>query len=157
MGIISIDWYDVKASISNAGIAHLGVGNAKGKDKAEQAAKMAMSNPFIETNISDAKGIITHFICTPDIGLEGINSALETIINEAHPDATILFHVTFDTSLEDEMRITLIATGFDSDKKASDTRRQMQQAEAKSASVEEAPVKEGGSDIDDILSMLNGR
>ncbi len=156
-GVINLDFADVSAVMSNAGLAHMGVGAAKGKDKAEQAAKMAASSPLLETNISGAQGIVIQIIGSADLGLDEIDAAVEMITSEANPDATVIFGFATDPSLEDEMRITLIATGFDSDKKASDTRRQMQQAEAKSASVEEAPVKEGGSDIDDILSMLNGR
>ncbi|MBR5859498.1 MAG: cell division protein FtsZ [Clostridia bacterium] len=157
-GVINLDFADVSAVMSNAGLAHMGVGAAKGKDKAEQAAKMAMSSPLLETNISGAKGIVVQIIGSPDIGLDEIDSAVAMITNEAQPDATIIFGAALDASLEDEMRITLIATGFDADKKNTDVRRQMAAAEAaqKAAAPEEAP-KDANSDIDDILSMLNKR
>ncbi len=157
-GIINLDFADVSAVMSNAGLAHMGVGSAKGKDKAEQAAKMAMSSPLLETNISGAKGIVVQIIGSPDIGLDEIDSAVAMITTEAQPDATIIFGAALDATLEDEMRITLIATGFDADKKNADVRRQMAAAEAaqKAAAPEEAP-KDGNSDIDDILSMLNKR
>ncbi len=155
-GVINLDFADVSAVMANAGLAHMGVGGAKGKDKAEQAAKMAMSSPLLETNISGAKGIVVQITSSPDIGLDEIDSAVAMITNEAQPDATIIFGAAFDNTLEDEMRITLIATGFDSDKKGADVRRQMAQAEAaQKASSEEAPKE--ASDIDDILSMLNKR
>ncbi len=156
-GIINLDFADVSSVMANAGLAHMGVGSAKGKDKAEQAAKLAMSSPLIETNISGAKGIIVNIMASPDIGLDEIDSAVAMIADEAHPDANIIFGAAFDTTLEDEMRITLIATGFDADKKGADVRRQMQQAEA--AKAIEEPAKDSGtnSDIDDILSMLNKR
>ncbi len=157
-GIINLDFADVSAVMSNAGLAHMGVGSAKGKDKAEQAAKMAMSSPLLETNISGAKGIVVQIIGSPDIGLDEIDSAVAMITTEAQPDATIIFGAALDPTLEDEMRITLIATGFDADKKNADVRRQMAAAEAaqKAAAPEEAP-KDSNSDIDDILSMLNKR
>jgi cell division protein FtsZ len=154
-GIINLDFADVSAVMSGAGLAHMGVGSAKGKDKAEQAAKMAMSSPLLETNISGAKGIVVQITGSPDIGLDEIDSAVAMITNEAQPDATIIFGAALDPTLEDEMRITLIATGFDADKKSTDVRRQMAAAEA-AQKVEEAP-KEANTDIDDILSMLNKR
>lgn len=154
-GIINLDFADVSAVMSGAGLAHMGVGSAKGKDKAEQAAKMAMSSPLLETNISGAKGIVVQITGSPDIGLDEIDSAVAMITNEAQPDATIIFGAALDPTLEDEMRITLIATGFDADKKSTDVRRQMAAAEA-AQKVEEAP-KESNTDIDDILSMLNKR
>ncbi len=157
-GVINLDFADVSAVMANAGLAHMGVGGAKGKDKAEQAAKMAMSSPLLETNISGAKGIVINITASPDIGLDEIDSAVAMITNEAQPDATIIFGAAFDPTLEDEMRITLIATGFNSDKKGADVRRQMQQAEATQKSASEEPAKESAtSDIDDILSMLNKR
>ncbi|MBR2901198.1 MAG: cell division protein FtsZ [Clostridia bacterium] len=156
-GVINLDFADVSAVMANAGLAHMGVGSAKGKDKAEQAAKMAMSSPLLETNISGAKGIVVQITSSPDIGLDEIDSAVAMITNEAQPDATIIFGAAFDNTLEDEMRITLIATGFDADKKGADVRRQMAQTEAaqKATASEEAPKEP--SDIDDILSMLNKR
>ncbi len=156
-GVINLDFADVSSVMSSAGLAHMGVGSAKGKDKAEQAAKMAMSSPLLETNISGAKGIVVQIISSPDIGLDEIDSAVAMITSEAQPDANIIFGAAFDTSLEDEMRITLIATGFDADKKNTDVRRQMQQAEAAQKAPAAETVKEANSDIDDILSMLNKR
>ncbi len=157
-GVINLDFADVSSVMSNAGLAHMGVGSAKGKDKAEQAAKMAMSSPLLETNISGAKGIVVQIISSPDIGLDEIDSAVAMITSEAQPDANIIFGAAFDSSLEDEMRITLIATGFDADKKNADVRRQMQQAEAaQKAPAAETAKDSSNSDIDDILSMLNKR
>ncbi len=155
-GVINLDFADVSAVMANAGLAHMGVGAAKGKDKAEQAAKMAMSSPLLETNISGAKGIVVQITGSSDIGLDEIDSAVAMITSEAQPDANIIFGAALDPTLEDEMRITLIATGFDADKKGADVRRQMAQAEAASKSAEE-PAKDANSDIDDILSMLNKR
>ena len=160
-GVINLDFADVSAVMNNAGLCHMGVGFAKGKDKAEQSAKMAMSSPLLETNISGARGIVVNITASPDIGLDEIDAAVALITTEAQPDATIIFGAAFDPSLEDEMKITLIATGFSADKKNSgDIRRQMQQAEAaqKAASpAEEQKEPDSNSEIDDILKMLNKR
>ncbi len=157
-GVINLDFADVSAVMNNAGLAHMGVGCAKGKDKAEQAAKMAMSSPLLETNISGAKGIVVNITASPDIGLDEIDNAVNMITDEAQPDATIIFGAAFDSSLEDEMKITLIATGFDSNKKNADAKRQAQAAQAaKSASKTEAePAEQSGDDeINNIIEMLN--
>ena len=158
-GYINLDFADVSSVMANAGLAHMGVGSAKGKDKAEQAAKMAMSSPLLETNISGAKGIVVNITSSPDIGLDEIDAAVAMITTEAQPDANIIFGAAFDTSLEDEMCITLIATGFNADKKSADVRRQMQQAEAasKSAAAEDNKETDSANEIDDILKMLNKR
>ena len=161
-GVINLDFADVSAVMENAGLAHMGVGSAKGKDKAEQAAKMAMSSPLLETNISGAKGIIVNITASPDIGLDEIDNAVNMITEEAQPDATIIFGAAFDPNLEDEMKITLIATGFDTNKKSADAKRQMQAAQAAQASnsriaEEKAEPAELSSDdeINNIIEMLN--
>ena len=159
--VINLDFADVSAVMRNAGLCHMGVGFAKGKDKAEQAAKMAMSSPLLETNISGARGIVVNVTSSPDIGLDEIDAAVQLITSEAQPDANIIFGAAFDPALEDEMKVTLIATGFSADKKNVDVRRQMQQAEAAqkaaSAPVDESSKEDGASEIDDILKMLNKR
>ncbi len=161
---INVDFADVCAVMQGAGLAHMGVGSAKGKDKAEQAAKLAMSSPLLETNINGAKGIVINVTASPDIGLEEVDYAVAMITNEANPDATIIFGAAFDDSLEDEMRITLIATGFEGSK-ASDIRRPAAtSADARrpadqTADKPSAPVKEAeaGSeeDINNIIDMIN--
>ena len=153
-GIINLDFADVSAVMSNAGLAHMGVGSAKGKDKAEQAAKMAMSSPLLETNISGARGIVVNITASPDIGLEEIDSAVAMITDEAQPDATIIFGAAFDSSLEDEMRITLIATGFDLDKRTGERRSQTASA-VPSAAPAASNDADNESDLNDIISILN--
>ena len=85
---------------------------ATGKDKAEQAALEAISSPLLETSIKGAKGILISMSVSPDVGLEDVDYASTLIAKEANPDANIIWGVSFDQSLEDEMRITIIATGF---------------------------------------------
>lgn len=151
-GVINLDFADVSAVMANAGLAHMGVGNAKGKDKAEQAAKMAMSSPLLETNISGAKGIVINITASPDIGLDEINDAVALITDEAQVDATIIFGAAFDPNLEDEMRITLIATGFTSDKKGADNARQAQKAAENNAEPASASEQD---EIDNLIGFLN--
>ncbi len=155
-GFINLDFADVCTVMANAGLAHMGVGSAKGKDKAEMAAKMAMSSPLLETNISGAKGIVINITASPDIGLDEINDAVAMITGEAQPDANIIFGAAFDTTLEDEMKITLVATGFEADKKSADRRRAMAAAESAKASTGSAPEESAeDADIKDIIDMLN--
>ena len=117
-GFINLDFADVSSVMKNAGHAHMGVGSATGKDKAELAAKQAISSPLLESSISGAHGILFNITVSPDVGLEDVNVAANMIANEADPDANVIWGVTFDEELEDEMRITIIATGFEKAKPA---------------------------------------
>ena len=112
-GLVNLDFADVTSVMKDAGYAHMGMGSAAGKDKAEEAAKMAISSPLLESSIHGARGILMNIVASRDIGLEDAYVASEIIRNEAHPDANIIWGVNFDDELEDEMKITIIATGFD--------------------------------------------
>ncbi len=100
--------------MKDAGCAHMGVGFATGKDKATEAAKMAISSPLLETSIKGAKGILINVTASPDIGLDECEIASSMVEEEAAPDAMVIWGTTFDASLEDAMNLTVIATGFDS-------------------------------------------
>ena len=155
-GLINLDFADVSSVMTNAGLAHMGVGNAKGKDKAEMAAKMAMSSPLLETNITGAKGIVVNIEASPDIGLDEIDSATTLIQNEAHPDATFIFGMVSNPSLEDEMKITVIATGFDVDKRGSEIKRFAQSApKAPDTAKSEPAADKDEQDINAIIELLN--
>ena len=112
-GFIYLDFADVSAVMKDAGRAHMGVGRAAGKDKAEAAAKMAISSPLLETSINGARGVLINVTGSMDIGLEEVETAANLVQEAAHPDANIIFGAAFDDSLEDELRVTVIATGFD--------------------------------------------
>ena len=112
-GFINLDFADVTAIMKNAGMAHMGVGRAAGKGKAEEAAKMAISSPLLETSINGARGVLINVTGSMDIGLEEVETAANLVQEAAHPDANIIFGAAFDDSLEDELRVTVIATGFD--------------------------------------------
>ena len=112
-GFINLDFADVSAVMKDAGRAHMGVGRAAGKNKAEDAARMAISSPLLETSINGARGVLINVTGSMDIGLEEVETAANLVQEAAHPEANIIFGATFDESLEDEIRVTVIATGFD--------------------------------------------
>lgn len=114
-GEINLDFADVCAVMRDAGYAHMGVGRAAGKDKAEQAALAAISSPLLETSIDGAHGIIINITASPDIDLDDASFASSMISDAAHPDANIFWGVAFDETYNDEMQITVIATGFESE------------------------------------------
>jgi len=111
-GFINLDFADVSAIMRDAGHAHMGVGRANGKDKAKNAASAAVSSPLLETSIEGAHGVIISITSSPDIGLDEVEEASTLISNAAHPDANIIWGDAFDDTLQDEMVITVIATGF---------------------------------------------
>lgn len=113
-GIVNLDFADVTSIMKDAGMAHMGVGSAKGQGKAEVAAKMAISSPLLETSIAGARGVIINITGSSDIGFEEVEQASSMIHAEAHPDANIIWGAAFDDSLEDEIKVTVVATGFDS-------------------------------------------
>ena len=115
---INLDFADVRSIMKDAGYAHMGVGSASGKNKAEEAAQAAISSPLLETSIAGATGGIISITSSSDIGLDEVDQAATLITNSAHPDANIIWGCTFDDSMNDEMRITVVATGFDSTVKA---------------------------------------
>jgi len=112
-GFINLDFADVTAVMKDAGRAHMGVGRAAGKGKAEEAARMAISSPLLETSINGAHGVLINVTGSMDIGLEEVETAANLVQEAAHPDANIIFGAAFDETLEDEIRVTVIATGFD--------------------------------------------
>ena len=125
--------YAVTTIMKNAGYAHMGVGAAKGSDKAQLASMAAISSPLLETSIAGAMGVLVCITASQDIQLEEVNLASQMIYEEAHPDATIIWGATLDPTLEDEMRVTIIATGFS---------EPINKITSKTKPVEEAPVQE---------------
>ncbi len=114
-GFINLDFADVCTIMKGAGFAHMGVGHAVGKGKAEDAAKMAISSPLMETSINGARGVLVNITGSEDMGLEDVESAANLVQEAAHPDANIIFGASFDNTMEDEIRVIVIATGFDED------------------------------------------
>ena len=112
-GFINLDFADVTCVMKNAGFAHMGVGHAAGKGKAEDAAKMAVASPLMETSINGARGVLINITGSEDMDLEDVETAANLVQEAAHPDANIIFGATFDDSMQDEIRVTVIATGFE--------------------------------------------
>ena len=180
-GFINLDFADVTSVMANAGYAHMGIGSATGKDKAELAAREAISSPLLETSIKGAKGILISIMVSPDVSLDDAELASSIVAEEADPDANIIWGVAFDNDLEDEMRVTIIATGFE--KKPEDDKKRDEKKEKKfgeevapkatpakeDIAPKAAPVKEeapvvkkvvkkpakADDDFDDIFGMMN--
>ena len=112
-GFINIDFADVTSVLANSGVAYMGMGKANGKDKAQEAASMAITSPLIETSIKGAKGVIISISASADVGLEDVDLASNMISAECDPDASVIWGVAFNPDLEDEMRITIVAAGFE--------------------------------------------
>ena len=134
-GFINLDFADVTTIMKDAGFAHMGVGHAVGKGKAEEAAKMAVASPLMETSINGAHGVLINVTGSEDMGLEDVETAANLVQEAAHPDANIIFGATFDNTLDDEIRVTGIATGFEAAKPAGDQEQPAQQSK---------PAQQGG-------------
>jgi len=148
-GFINLDFADVTAIMQDGGAAHMGVGTASGKDKATEAPRLAISSPLLETSIAGARGILINITASPDIGLEEIETASTLISDEAHPDAQVIWGVAFDESLEDTMSITVVATGFDTEKK--ETKKDSAKAAFAAGSEEDQDDDADHGDSDDDL------
>src|SRR3989304_5399542 len=112
-GLINLDFADIRTIMANAGSALMGIGVACGGNRATDAAKAAISSPLLEASIEGAQGVLMNISGPSDIGLYEVNEAAEIIANAAHPEANIIFGAVIDDSLGDEVRVTVIATGFD--------------------------------------------
>lgn len=112
-GLINLDFADVKAVMSNAGSALMGIGRASGENRAVQAAQQAIDSPLLEVSIDGARGILFNIIGGNDLSMHEINTAAETITTAADPDANIIFGATISPDLDGELIITVVATGFD--------------------------------------------
>src|SRR5262245_25703895 len=112
-GLINLDFADVKAVMTSAGSALMGIGLAAGEKRAEDAAKAAISSPLLEPSIEGAKGVLLSIAGPQDLSLHEVNKAAETITRVAHPDANIIFGAVIDDAMGDEVRVTVIAAGFD--------------------------------------------
>ena len=160
VGHINLDFADVVTIMSNAGLAHMGVGSGKGQEKAEIAAKTAISSPLLETSITGAKGIIINFTVSPDMGLDEVDLAANIIAGEANPDANIIWGVAFDKNMDDEMKITVIATGFDSDMADAVTAKQTvipQASFSRAQVVTPEADKSNGDDMLDAYESIFGK
>ena len=126
--LVNLDFADVTTIMKDAGYAHMGVGVAEGRDKAEQAAKMAINSPLIETSMDNAQGVIISITGSADIGLEEVEQASTIIAEMANPEATIIWGAQLDDTIEDTIRVTVVATGLgdeDKSKKENDLAKKL--------------------------------
>ena len=141
--VINLDFADVSAIMKDAGRAHMGVGTAAGREKAEQAALAAVASPLLETSINGATGVLVNVTGSSELTLDDVETAAGIVQEAANPEANIIFGATWDENFEDEMRVTVIATGFE------------QKAEAEEATAASGTAAKVADDIDDIFSIFN--
>ena len=111
-GLVNLDFADVKTIMLDTGMAHMGIGRASGENRAEDAAKQAIQSPLLETSIEGARGVIINITGSSSLGLQEVNTAAELVQRSVDTEANIIFGTVIDESLEDELLITVIATGF---------------------------------------------
>jgi cell division protein FtsZ len=116
-GLINLDFADVKTIMKERGLAHMGVGRATGENRAIEAAKQAIHSPLLETTIEGARGVLLNITGSSNLGLFEVNEAAELVAQAADPNANIIFGAVIDDNLPDEIRITVIATGFETREK----------------------------------------
>ena len=153
-GLINLDFADVRTVMQDAGSALMGIGIAAGDNRAHEAAKAAISSPLLESSIEGAQGVLLSISGGSDLGLFEVNEAAEVVATAAHPEANIIFGAVIDDSLEDQIRVTVIATGFGG-------RRKQESMEFESAGIAEEdtpsriptfePLKEDEFDVPEFL------
>ena len=143
--LINLDFADVRSIMLNQGIAHMGIGKANGDNRAMEAAKLAVKSPLLETSIGGAKAVLIN-VTGKELGLFEVNEAAELIREEVDPDANIIFGAGIDESLGDDIKITVIATGFDSDNPMANKLKSNKKSDPVSQKSEETSEK----DHDDI-------
>jgi len=145
-GLINLDFADVKSVMAGAGSALMGIGSARGEDRAVAAAEMAISSPLLEASIEGAHGVLLSVAGGSDLGLFEINEAAQLVAEAAHPDANIIFGAVIDDALGDEVRVTVIAAGFDggAPRPARQMRRQATDSGQRSA-----------SEVDDAINITS--
>ncbi|MFJ3301772.1 cell division protein FtsZ [Streptomyces sp. NPDC086549] len=141
-GLINLDFADVKSVMSEAGSALMGIGSARGDDRAVAAAEMAISSPLLEASIDGARGVLLSISGGSDLGLFEINEAAQLVSEAAHPEANIIFGAVIDDALGDEVRVTVIAAGFDGGQPPARRDNVIGSSSASSRRDEPAPVRQ---------------
>lgn len=121
-GLINLDFADVRTVMHDAGSALMGIGKARGEARALEAARLAIESPLLEASIDGARGVLLMLAGGSDLGLFEVNDAAEVVTKAAHPDANIIFGAVIDDSLGDEVKVTVIAAGFDGNEKPLESR-----------------------------------
>ena len=146
--VINLDFADVSAVMKDAGRAHMGVATASGREKAEQAALAAINSPLLETSINGATGVLVNVTGSSELTLDDVETAAGIVQENANPDANIIFGATSCDEFEDEIRVTVIATGFEQRNQAP------AKAETAAPAGETAPVNNNIGDIDEIFNIF---
>ena len=149
--IINLDFADVSAVMKDAGRAHMGVGTASGREKAEQAAMAAINSPLLETSINGATGVLVNVTGSSELTLDDVETAAGIVQENANPEANIIFGATSSDEFEDEMRVTVIATGFEQKREQAP-----EKADSAAAPAAAEPASKAGdiSDIDEIFNIF---
>lgn len=130
-GLINLDFADVRTIMKERGLAHMGIGRGSGEGRALEAAKQAIQSPLLETTIEGARGVLLNITGGENLSLYEVNEAAELVSQAADPDANIIFGAVIDESLQDEIRITVIATGFEEKGRKDEGKRKMERAAEK--------------------------
>ena len=161
-GLINRDFADVKTIMSNRGIAHMGVGRASGENRVEEAIKRAVESPLLETSIEGAKGVLLNIVGSYDLGMLEVNDVADYVSKQVSDEAIIMFGVSVSDELEDEIKVTVIATGFEDDMGTSRTRKAEEPpaeqgiTEAPKAEAEPEPVQSYSVE-DEVQELLEKR
>ena len=149
-GLINVDFADVRSIMTNAGSALMGIGHASGEDRAQKAARQAIESPMLELSIDGAKGILFNIVGGTDLSMVEVDEAAKVIVQSADKDANIIFGAALDESMKDEIKITVIATGF------SEVERRQQPAREKTFATaqEQAPSEKSEDDELEIPTFL---
>ncbi|ABR49023.1 cell division protein FtsZ [Alkaliphilus metalliredigens QYMF] len=151
-GLVNLDFADVKTIMLEQGLAHMGIGRASGENRAAEAAKQAIQSPLLETSITGAKGVLLNITGGANMGLFEVNEAAELVTEAADEDANIIFGAVIDEELKDEIRITVIATGFEKSLLSKDPRDEkknpLSQDEEVAATKEDKLKSERNDDLD---------
>jgi cell division protein FtsZ len=150
-GLVNLDFADVRTIMRDAGSALMGIGIASGESRAAEAARTAVSSPLLEASIEGATGILLNITGPEDIGLFEVNEAAEVVTGAADQNANVIFGAVIDPALKDEVRVTVIATGFGSQRRR--RRRELGTAPLGEEPVERAPAREGFDVSDEILEV----
>lgn len=153
-GLVNLDFADVTAIMKDAGYAHMGIGKASGKDKAMVAADAAISSPLLETSIDGAEGVIINITASPDVSLDDIDIASTMISEKASDNANIIWGAVIDEDMKDEISVTVIATGFNTDGKAKSAVASKGIAK-KDEEAKGVPADDEDDNFYDIMSIFN--
>jgi cell division protein FtsZ len=149
-GLINLDFADVKSVMSGAGSALMGIGSARGDDRAIAAAEMAISSPLLEASIDGAHGVLMNISGGSDLGLFEINEAAQLVADAAHPEANIIFGAVIDDALGDEVRVTVIAAGFDGGAPKPRSRNEPRRSQLREPQIQETVPQDGYDDEIDL-------